>query len=520
MNRTEPAGIDPFEGIEPPLASADVAVVNVEMAISNRGTSIGKQFVFRAPPSAARRIADAGIDVANLANNHAMDFGAAALQDTIALLEAGGVVALGAGPNDVEAFRHRTLEVGEAVRVAFVGVSRIVPWGFPAGPDSPGIASDQEPERVLESVRLAADEADVVIAVVPGGIEVATCPSAEQRAFSRDLLDAGADAVIGHHPHVLQAIEFVDGRLVAYSLGNFVWHPRKGISGETGVLQINFAGDRIVDWEFHPHLLDENGAPRPADGGWRVDRLGDLIEGDCERHEGTSVWDLTPPEDASSSAPPPDVGMQHFSAQEFKDLLDSVRLPNLVDIAEAPAITGEVETDERFRGIAEDRGYRLQPVVASLDELVRVEQMLLQPAAARAYAALSEAARQAGYPIELNSAYRNFDTQRYLLLHRLNSSYADDEIGAAFRVIAPPGYSRHQTGYAIDLATSEYGINEFELSEAYAWLAADNYLEAKRHGFVPSYPPGVQNQGPDPEPWEFFYVGTENLVVPLTPADF
>ena len=513
MDRTEPAGIDPFAGIEPPLASGDLAVVNVEMAISDRGAPIGKQFTFRAPPSAARRIGDAGIDVANLANNHAKDYGAVALTDTIDLLEAAGVVALGAGANDTEAFRHRLLEIDGAVTVAFVGVSRIVPWSFPAGPDSPGIASDTEPERVLQSVRTAAGEADVVIAVVHWGIEVATCPSAEQRTFARALLDAGAHAVIGHHPHVLQAIEFDDGKLVAYSLGNFVWHPRWSISGETGVLQIDFTGDRIVGWEFHPHLLDENGAPRPApaEGGWRVDRLHDLIAGDCERHEGTSPYDPTPPENTSGSAAQPDAEPRRFSGRQFKELLDSVRLPNLVDIAGGPAMTGDTRTDERIREIAEDRGYRLQPVVASLDELVSVEQMLLQPEAARAYTALRAAARGAGHTLVLASAYRGFDTQNHILFRHLQAPFTDERIRATLRIVAPSGYSRHQTGYAIDLATADHGINEFRLSEAYAWLAADNFLQAKRHGFIPSYPAGVQNQGPDPEPWEFFYVGVDNL---------
>ena len=512
MDRTEPAGIDPFAGIEPPLATGDLAIVNVEMAISDRGAPIGKQFTFRAPPSAAQRIADAGIDVANLANNHAKDYGAQALTDTIASLEAAGVVALGAGANDTEAFRHRVLEVDGGVTVAFVGVSMIVPWSFPAGPDTPGIATGTDPGRVLGSVRTAAGEADVVIAVVHWGIEVATCPSPEQRAFAGALFDAGADAVIGHHPHVLQSIEFDDGRLVAYSLGNFVWHPRWSITGETGVLQIDFAGDRILGWEFHPHLLDENGAPRPAGRGWRVDRLGDLIEGDCERHAGTTPYDLTPPEDTSGSAAQPDVELAHFSGQQFKELLDSVTLPNLTDIADGPAMTGDAQTDERIRQIAEDRGYRLQPVVASSDELVRVEQMLLQPEAARAYTALSTAARQAGNPITLASAYRGFDTQEYILFRHLKAPYTDERIHTALRIVAPPGYSRHQTGYAVDLATADHGINEFRFSEAYAWLAADNFLEAKRHGFIPSYPAGVENQGPDPEPWEFFYVGTDNLV--------
>ena len=287
MDRTEPAGIDPFSGIEPPLASGDISIVNVEMAISDRGRRAPKVFAFRAPSSAAQRIADAGIDVANLANNHAMDYGAEGLRDTIELLEGAGVVALGAGVNEAEAYRHRVVEVDGTVAVAFVGMSTIVPRGFAAGGDSPGIASALETERVLESVRIAAAEADVVIAVVHWGVEVATCANARQRSLARRLLDAGADAVIGHHPHLFQAIEFVDGRLVAYSLGNFVWHPRWSITGETGVLQIDFLGDRIAGWTFHPHLLDNNGAPRPADGGWRIDRLYDLIEGDCEKHEGT-----------------------------------------------------------------------------------------------------------------------------------------------------------------------------------------------------------------------------------------
>ena len=83
---------------------------------------------------------------------------------------------------------------------------------------------------------------------------------------------------------MLQPVEFDGGKLVAYSLGNFVWHPRPGITGETGVLQIDFDGDRIVGWTFHPHLLDENGAPRPVDSGTRFDRIADNIGADCAAH--------------------------------------------------------------------------------------------------------------------------------------------------------------------------------------------------------------------------------------------
>ena len=306
MDRSETAGIDPFAGIVPPLAEADIALVNVEMAISERGVpAADKQYVFRAPPAAAARIAAAGVDVANLANNHAKDYGADALIDTIDLLEAEGVIALGAGATSPDAYRHRIIEVRPGVRVAFVGASMVVPLGFPAGESRPGIASAYQRDRVLANVRAAAREADVVIAVVHWGIERMTCPDGRQRDFAFELLRNGANAVIGQHPHVLQPVVFDDGKLVAYSLGNFIWHYRSGITGETGVLQVDFDGAEIVGWSFHPHLLDGNGAPVPASEGARFDRLTDIVLGDCARHQPPPT---TPPrpaigtEDAAESA--------------------------------------------------------------------------------------------------------------------------------------------------------------------------------------------------------------------------
>ena len=305
MDRSEAAGIDPFAGIEPSLDSADIAIINVEMTISERGEPANKEFVFRAPPSAAARIAAAGVDIANLANNHTKDYGADALVDTIDLLEAEGVIALGAGATSPDAYRHRVIEVRPGVRVAFVGASMVVPLGFPAGESRPGIASAYQRDRVLANVRVAAREADVVIAVVHWGIERMTCPDGRQRDFAFELLRNGADAVIGQHPHVLQPVVFDDGKLVAYSLGNFVWHYRSGITGETGVLQIDFDGTEIVGWSFHPHLLDSNGAPVPAAEGARVDRLTDIVGGDCARHQPPPI--TTPPAPRKDAEPDTEV---------------------------------------------------------------------------------------------------------------------------------------------------------------------------------------------------------------------
>ena len=294
MDRTEPAGVDPFAGIVPALGTADISVINVEMVISDRGTpAVGRSIVFRAPPSAAARIAAAGVDVANLANNHAMDYGPTALLDSIDLLESQGVITLGAGATSIEAYRHRVIEIRPGVRVAFVGASAVVPPGYPATESRPGIASAYQRERVLGSIEAASQEADVVIAVLHWGREVVTCPTERQRELATELLGSGVDAIIGHHPHVLQPVEFADGQLVAYSLGNFVWHPRYGISGDTGVLQIDFDGTEVVGWSFHPHLLDDHGAPVPASHGDRVARLTDIVSGDCARHQ-PARWPTEP----------------------------------------------------------------------------------------------------------------------------------------------------------------------------------------------------------------------------------
>ena len=304
MDRTEAQGIDPFTLLDPPLDSADLALVNVEMAISDRGLPVDKLFVFRAPLSAAARIAAGGVDVANLANNHAKDYGPDALIDTVGWLEAAGVVSVGAGATVEDAYRHRVLTTDSGVTVAFVGASLIVPPNFAASSTAPGIASAHPPNRsrVLDSVRAAADDADAVIATVHWGVERDTCPSPEQQLLAQELLAAGADAVIGHHPHVLQPVELGDGTLVAYSLGNFVWHPRAEHTGETGVLQIDFDGSEVVDWSFHPHLLGPNGAPAPTASGARHDRIRDVIAGDCARHD-------PPPPDytttTTTTLPPP-----------------------------------------------------------------------------------------------------------------------------------------------------------------------------------------------------------------------
>ena len=286
LDLTEPEGIDPFANVEPNLASADVAIVNLEMAITERGEPYDKEFVFRAPGSAALTLAGAGIDVVSLANNHVLDFGPVGLADTLSVLDEVNILRPGAGSNNAEAYAPRVLTLDSGIRVAFVSATAVVPGGFAASADRPGVADAKWAiPRVLAAVRAAAAGNDVVVVSVHWGIERETCPSEDQRALASDLIEAGANLILGHHPHVLQPIETFDRTVIAYSLGNFAWHPRYGITGDSGVLEISFDGPYVEGYRFHPHVLDYRGGATPISSGDRYDRIVDVIEGRCEEHD-------------------------------------------------------------------------------------------------------------------------------------------------------------------------------------------------------------------------------------------
>ena len=157
---------------------------------------------------------------------------------------------------------------------------------------------------MLDTVRAAAAAADAVVVVVHWGIERNPCTNDAQRSLARQLLDAGADAIIGHHPHVLQPVVFTGEKLVAFSLGNFIWEPRQNMGGETGVLQIDFDGDKVVGWTLHPHLLDGDGVPVPADSAPRVNRIHEITSGDCGPH--------MPPQTTTTTSLPPPTGTAGF----------------------------------------------------------------------------------------------------------------------------------------------------------------------------------------------------------------
>ena len=209
--------------------------------MSTRGTKVPKTFNFRGSPAALREVVRfAGLDVLNLANNHAGDYGMTALLDTVRAVRSSGAVPVGAGAT-LDAARRPQVVTRLGLRIAFVGFSDIGPSSFFAGPSSPGTSFATVP-GIRAAVRAARRQADIVVATFHWGIERDTAENARQRGFASAALGAGAVAVIGAHPHVLQPIRRVGARkVVAYSLGNFVWAAGSAAASRTGILRLRLS---------------------------------------------------------------------------------------------------------------------------------------------------------------------------------------------------------------------------------------------------------------------------------------
>ena len=212
----------PFAGIRSALAGADINLANLESPIATKGTEyIAKQFRFRASPELAPALRKAGFQLVSLANNHSMDFGGQALVETMENLKAAGVAWIGAGENLEEA-RKMALYTVKGKKIAFLGYSLTQPTAFFAGQQRPGTVPGYE-KLVAADVASARRQADYVIVSFHWGKEGSGSVQSYQRNAAHRAIDAGADAVIGHHPHVLQGVERYNGGIIFYSLGNFTF---------------------------------------------------------------------------------------------------------------------------------------------------------------------------------------------------------------------------------------------------------------------------------------------------------
>lgn len=245
----------PWLRVAPLLRRADVTVANLETAVSNRGSAWpGKQYTFRGPPKALRAMARfAGVDVVSLANNHSLDYGRIAFSDTLRSIRKHGLRKMGGG-RDLERARQPAVAELGGLSVAFLGFSDVRPPGFDAGLTRSG-TTPAFPWYIETDVRRAKRKHDLVVVYFHWGIERDGTPSARQRGLGGLALRNGADVVLGSHPHVLQPRERKGAKrrkLVAWSLGNFVFTGSSAWTRRTGILRVELGRKGVLDTGWRP----------------------------------------------------------------------------------------------------------------------------------------------------------------------------------------------------------------------------------------------------------------------------
>jgi poly-gamma-glutamate capsule biosynthesis protein CapA/YwtB (metallophosphatase superfamily) len=264
MDRTAKLLKDPataFGPIASQLSAADLTIVNLETAITSRGTEEPKTYHFRTTPVAIDALKAAGIDAVTIANNHTLDYGRVGLLDTLDALRAAAFPAFGAGA-DVESAYRPWLTTVRGVKIAVLGFNQVseLSSSWAPGPSKPGIAMAFDTTRAVAAVAAARRQADLVIVFNHWGDEGNSCANTTQKTFAGKLSAAGADLIIGAHAHTLQGSGWLGPTFVAYGLGNFLWYGTSK-SVETGVLRLTVRGRAVTKREFLPAVVSDTGQP-------------------------------------------------------------------------------------------------------------------------------------------------------------------------------------------------------------------------------------------------------------------
>jgi poly-gamma-glutamate synthesis protein (capsule biosynthesis protein) len=267
----------PFREIAPAFRNADVVFGNLEAVIAEDGSLPAfpeKPYNFHAHKAAAPALGKAGFHVLSLANNHAMDYGPAALFETRRLLDKSGISTFGAG-KDISEARRPTILIKNGVRFGFLGYGVAHSRAVYARKNRPGIAPVIMND-IQKDIRAVRSAVDVLIVSLHWGIEYEHIPSKRQREEARQIIDWGADMILGHHPHVMQGIEIYKGKIVAYSLGNFIFDQKGKGTDRSFILACRFREKALYSAEIIPLDRFRRYFPRVAEGAVRKTILEDV----------------------------------------------------------------------------------------------------------------------------------------------------------------------------------------------------------------------------------------------------
>jgi poly-gamma-glutamate capsule biosynthesis protein CapA/YwtB (metallophosphatase superfamily) len=256
------AGGDPFAAFAPLFASSDIRIANLECVIASKGSPMDKPFNFRAHPRTLD-VLKRHIDAVSNANNHSGDFGQEAVIEMLGLLDQHGIGRFGAGHTLREAHRPLIIE-RKGLRIAFLGYDEFMPRSYEASAKGAGVAWSED-EQVEADIRHARRHyrVDLVIPFMHWGWEDRLKASARQAQLARRMINAGADAVIGAHPHVIQNVEHYKGKPIIYSLGNFIIDAVDNEPQSRGwVIRLEVNRQGVQAWRTYLAKLDSDGIPQ------------------------------------------------------------------------------------------------------------------------------------------------------------------------------------------------------------------------------------------------------------------
>ena len=239
----------------------DLTVINLECAVSPLGRPLDKEFTFRCDPAALPAARAAGVEVANLANNHGGDFGLEALLDSRVQLERAGIAPVGVGQDAATANAPVIVE-RNGWTIAVLGFGGVVPSEqWLAGPAHPGMADGNDSASMIAAIRAADEVADLVFVTIHWGRELDTQPRAEDVARAQAMIDAGADGIFGHHSHRLQPLGWYRDHPIAWGLGNFVWPSLSAAGSRTAVAEFVVRPDGSLAACLLPAVIASPGHP-------------------------------------------------------------------------------------------------------------------------------------------------------------------------------------------------------------------------------------------------------------------
>ncbi|HEX5548144.1 MAG TPA: CapA family protein [Ktedonobacterales bacterium] len=250
----------PFADTADVLKSHDLRIGNLECVVSTLGSPQPKTYTFEAPLQAFERLRAAGFQIVSVANNHSGDYGKAAFSDMLAHLPTYGITPVGGGANRTEAHRLVTYQV-RTTKIGILAYCEIEPFSFAATATTPGHAW-LDATTMKQDIAAARSQVDFLIVFTHWGVEYVLRENAHQQYMARLAVDAGADLVVGAHPHVIEPYEVYHGKPIIYSLGNFVFDEMPGVTSLCNVLSFTVQGSRLLDWKLRgARIVFSTGAP-------------------------------------------------------------------------------------------------------------------------------------------------------------------------------------------------------------------------------------------------------------------